>query len=523
MKVRIINPLILTVSLVLLIGCAGTSGIKGTELAGVKIQALETNQFQLIAPSTTEGETNWKSMAEKLCGPYSVFSREKTSVKILCSNDVFKHNPNTGEASFTKGNASEYSLRAVLDGGGAPIDVREFHDTIPKTKLLFYKRGDHAIPCLFTYDKGRDVYVYQAWGQWPLDKFNQIKNTSKYQKDCKEWYSNELAQRAIKLREQNRFDDYVAELRKTESVNPLGSLALSELARFYATTTDSTHIDPAKAVGLAEKAVSSERNPETLDTLAIAYAEIGKFDMAVETGQQALALVKDEDKRREIEQHVKLFQAGKAYSKMKKEDWADFYYNDGISLASKGEYRKSSAAFAKSTTYIPLFKDARNLQQKYETMADQGDAQTHYDEGVRLKNSQKFESAAAEFEKAESYVKSFKDAAKLAEECRNAMPSEEELKQAVSRALGSQVPVSWVGNLMGGKNPELFDIQVVRIGIYNESRKYWPMQIRCVGSCELNDPFNQGKRVGFDKVGDFILYRDDYGDWNAALKGGMFQ
>jgi len=102
-------------------------------------------------------------------------------------------------------------------------------------------------------------------------------------------------------------------------------------------------------------------------------------------------------------------------------------------------------------------------------------------------------------------------------------PSEKELQDAVVRALGSNIPVSWVGNLMGGKNAKVEEIQVVRIGIYNQEKKYWPIKIRCIGHCQLNDPFNQDKYVSFDKVGDFILYRDDYGDWQAVLKGGMFQ
>lgn len=102
-------------------------------------------------------------------------------------------------------------------------------------------------------------------------------------------------------------------------------------------------------------------------------------------------------------------------------------------------------------------------------------------------------------------------------------PTEEQINTAITTALKKEIPVSWVGNLMGGKLIALNDLQVVKIGIYNADRKYWPMKIRCVGTAALKDPFNQGKRVSFDKVGDFLLYRDDYGDWQANMRGSMFQ
>ncbi|RLG29193.1 hypothetical protein DRN98_08650 [Methanosarcinales archaeon] len=102
-------------------------------------------------------------------------------------------------------------------------------------------------------------------------------------------------------------------------------------------------------------------------------------------------------------------------------------------------------------------------------------------------------------------------------------PSDQEIEIAVKNYLKKQVPISWVGNLMGGKNAQVSSVQVIEVGIYNNDRKYWPMRIRCVGSCELVDPFNQGKRISFDRIGEFILYKDDFGNWQAEMKGGLFQ
>lgn len=102
-------------------------------------------------------------------------------------------------------------------------------------------------------------------------------------------------------------------------------------------------------------------------------------------------------------------------------------------------------------------------------------------------------------------------------------PNTKQIHAAVSNTLKSEIPVSWVGNLMGGRLHSLKDLRVTRIGIYNIEKKYWPMKIRCVGIAALKDPFNKGKKVSFDKVGDFLLYKDDYGDWKANMRGSMFQ
>ncbi len=163
------------------------------------------------------------------------------------------------------------------------------------------------------------------------------------------------------------------------------------------------------------------------------------------------------------------------------------------------------------------------LRDKYKRTANEADAETNYQMGLRLLNDSQFQDAASAFDKAQSFVPGYKDSAKLTEKAKNAMPSKEQLNSAIGRALGSKIPVSWVGNLMGGRLRSLDDLQVVRIGIYNQDKKYWPMKIRCVGTAALKDPFNQGKQSSFNKVGDILLYRDDYGDWQASMRGGMFQ
>ena len=200
------------------------------------------------------------------------------------------------------------------------------------------------------------------------------------------------------------------------------------------------------------------------------------------------------------------------------------HYDNGIILANKEQFREASNEFNKALSYVSGYLDSSELETKYDKLADEQDASRHYEKGKLLMQQKKYALAYDEFIKASDLKYGFKDSLQLAEECKYRMPpSESEIKSAITRSLQQNVPISWVGNLMGGKKPRINYIQIVKIGVFNDRQQYWPMKIRVEGSCQLNDPFNQGKTVSFDKVGEFRLIRDDYGEWQAGLVGGMFQ
>jgi len=194
-----------------------------------------------------------------------------------------------------------------------------------------------------------------------------------------------------------------------------------------------------------------------------------------------------------------------------------------VSLAGQERLREAVKEFRETLTFIPKFRDAKELADKYEKIANEQDAKTHYERGMSLMNQYKFKEAEAEFSKVNEYVRGYKDALQLQTRCKEAIPNDKQIILAIARCLQSEIPVSWVGNLLGGRNARVSTVRVQKIGIYNERYGYWPMKIRVAGTCALNDPFNQGKTVRFDRVSDFLLYRDDYGEWQARLRGGMFQ
>ena len=67
--------------------------------------------------------------------------------------------------------------------------------------------------------------------------------------------------------------------------------AYNSFAWLLATNKDPKFRDGEKAVTLALKAVQSKRTSIYLDTLAAAYAEIGRFDEAVRVEQEAVDML----------------------------------------------------------------------------------------------------------------------------------------------------------------------------------------------------------------------------------------
>jgi tetratricopeptide (TPR) repeat protein len=101
----------------------------------------------------------------------------------------------------------------------------------------------------------------------------------------------------------------------TESAKHGDAKALNDLAWALATSNDPKARDGAKAVNLAEKSVvaSNRKDPNTLDTLAAAYAEWGRFTDAVEAQQKAIALLREEDQKKDYLSRLKLYRTNLPY------------------------------------------------------------------------------------------------------------------------------------------------------------------------------------------------------------------
>ncbi len=115
------------------------------------------------------------------------------------------------------------------------------------------------------------------------------------------------------------------------------------------------------------------------------------------------------------------------YKKMADEAEAHKYYEEGQKLAREKDYRGASNKFNQVHSYVPGYKDARKLEEKYKRMADEAEAQKYYEEGQKLAREQDYKGASRKFREAQSYVQGFKDAEEL-EETYKRMAFDEEIK-----------------------------------------------------------------------------------------------
>lgn len=98
-------------------------------------------------------------------------------------------------------------------------------------------------------------------------------------------------------------------------LNPNHLAVLNQTAWVLATNPDAAVRNGAEAVELAERAagLAGGRQPAVLDTLAAAFAEVGRFREAVQITNETLALARSQGNRRlaeALEERLALYQAG---------------------------------------------------------------------------------------------------------------------------------------------------------------------------------------------------------------------
>ena len=95
-------------------------------------------------------------------------------------------------------------------------------------------------------------------------------------------------------------------------------------------------------------------------------------------------------------------------------------------------------------------------------------------------------------------------------------PSNYDIESAITEILKKKVPVKWSGSLMGGRNAKVRSIEIISIGVYNNRVGYWPVKALVNGTCEAQF-IGETKLNSFNEVGNFKIYKDDYGSWKADI------
>ncbi len=112
-----------------------------------------------------------------------------------------------------------------------------------------------------------------------------------------------------------QFREAISAYRQAIEVAPSLLEAANNLAWMLSVHPDAQLRSGEEALALSQQLcrISQFKEPQFLDTLAVAYAETGQFAKAAEAARKALALIPDGPAEREIRDRLSGFEQGKAY------------------------------------------------------------------------------------------------------------------------------------------------------------------------------------------------------------------
>lgn len=254
----------ITFILTLLVGCATTEEIK------------ENDPVALVKQSIAFIEEGQNDRAISYC------------------NKAIEINPSNAEAYYNRGRA--YGRKHQYDK--AISNYNQALGINPSYAEAFYNRG-RSYHRKHKYDKA-------------ISDFNRA-----IEINPRDWVFMFYTHRGVTYKEKGQYDKAISDFNMAIDINPMYFMAYNNLAWILATCPDDVYRDGVKAVELAEKAVEHDPIAPRLDTLAAAFAEVGRFEDAIITQEKVIALLKKEGKPRNlIEQcieRLKFYQAHKPW------------------------------------------------------------------------------------------------------------------------------------------------------------------------------------------------------------------
>jgi tetratricopeptide (TPR) repeat protein len=120
--------------------------------------------------------------------------------------------------------------------------------------------------------------------------------------------------RGIAYYKKGQYDKAISDYDKVIDINPRDFDAYNNKAWILATCPVSIYCDGTKAVESVKKAVELDHIARSLDTLAAAYAESGKFEDAIITQAKVIDMLKKEGKTINfIDQYLQRLKSYKAH------------------------------------------------------------------------------------------------------------------------------------------------------------------------------------------------------------------
>ncbi|MGA3283991.1 MAG: tetratricopeptide repeat protein, partial [Verrucomicrobiota bacterium] len=141
-----------------------------------------------------------------------------------------------------------------------------------------------------------------------------------YQKAVQLEPQNAVLQRHLgrALLQRGRLDEAMVHFQTSLGIQPADGVTCKDLAWLLATCPEGSVRNGPRAVELAEQAVrlSGGADPAFIDTLAAAYAEVGRFPEAMATAQRALQMALAQNRvslTNVIKAQIELYQAGSPF------------------------------------------------------------------------------------------------------------------------------------------------------------------------------------------------------------------
>lgn len=127
-------------------------------------------------------------------------------------------------------------------------------------------------------------------------------------------FSAAFANRGYARKQLGQYEHGIMDYQEAIQLAPDAAQAHNDLAWLLATCADATFRDAALATVHATKAcdLTGMANGDFLDTLAAARAAAGEFDLAIESGEQAMALI-DDDQKLSVQERLELYRSEQAY------------------------------------------------------------------------------------------------------------------------------------------------------------------------------------------------------------------
>ncbi len=203
-----------------------------------------------------------------------------------------------------------------------------------------------------------------------------------------------------------------------------------------------------------------------------------------------------------------------------RQDAEKHYQRAGVKVRHH-QYREASAEFQRASSYIHNYKNSTSKALRYLQLANEQDAEHHYQEGHRYYNQGQFDDAAIAFVKSNGFISGYKDAVAMAAKANYASPPATHIIHdlILDEVLEHEIPDHWFGGNRWGvqiSDRRITNIYIGNQGQYDRLQRRWNYEAIIHVSGTGTD---MGSGTTFPVSGTasqwFYLYRDRNGEWEA--------